>query len=109
MNLVTWQDASAYCRSLEGTLPRLVEWELAMRLKGGPRIEEKTHEWIADPFPASELQRGPPQQCEGADCYMVHYGQPDGGAKPSGPRLSWNRSPGTKALPDVGFRCAFRR
>jgi formylglycine-generating enzyme required for sulfatase activity len=107
MNNLEQAAAESYCRFVGGSLPRMVEAELAFRTLGSRlAVSDDTHEWTSDPYPARELRRGPPLTCDGKPCFMASHGRVAGRTEGRDMRLSWNRASGPR--PNLGFRCAYR-
>jgi formylglycine-generating enzyme required for sulfatase activity len=109
VNCVTHTEAETWCKELGARLPRLAEWELWASRGADKRIElPGDFEWVADPSPSPAWTRRPPQECEGAPCFLAR--QERFGAPPLGEaRFSWMRYAASKWLGNLTFRCALDR
>jgi hypothetical protein len=109
VNCVTHTEAETWCKERGARLPSLVEWELVASRGADKRLElpGDTFEWVADPFPSPAWDRGPPQKCDGAPCFLAREGRAD--PSPGGARFSWMRYPDSKWLGTRTFRCALDR
>lgn len=105
MNCVEHDEAVAYCKWARSDLPRVVEWEHALRMTSSLQFAPETGEWATDPFPSPDLLRGEPQVENGKVLHMWLSRSP---TKSSGlePRLSWNKARDQR--PDLSFRCVRR-
>lgn len=119
MTSVDWSSADGYCRWQDSRLPTVLQFERS--LEALPRRElvfGTEFEWVDDPFPARIFERGPVKRGSSGDVLERHMIKNrvicDGEDFPWSALLgkcqstsySWHRRRASKALMNLGFRCA---
>jgi hypothetical protein len=106
MPCLTHDEAEAWCRSRNGRLPRIEEWE-ALARQGDP--PDGTHagryEWTANPFPPRVFHLRSPNRP--GEFVMRERLISPGLASTAHPRYSWHRQAASNRVHSLFVRCAF--